>query len=208
MPPTRRFLPVRLLPVRLMPVRFLPVRFSAVRHIAVCLMAGALLAACAGNPLLPGELRYSYNELNERIARHFPLEKSIAGLLEVTLSNPRFAARDDSTPPRLGASFDLEVKVPLSGKTLFGTVALSGVPRYDAAARALYLDGARVDNLRTDNMPDGLSAALGKAAASLARETLAERPLYTFNAADLERYGGATPRRIELRRDGIALIMR
>ena len=169
----------------------------------------AMLASCASNPLLPGEIRYSYFELNERITKRFPMEKSVAGLLEVTLSNPRLAPRDDGPQRRLAATFDVQVKVPLTGKTLFGIVSVSGIPRYDIATRALYLGGVRLDSLRTDNMPDGLSAALGKAASTIAKESLEERALYTFKDEDLQRYGVAiTPQRIDIRPEGIALILR
>ena len=183
-----------------------------IRRILLALIASVLLmalAGCASNPLLPGEIRFSYAELTERMAKRFPQEKSIAGLLDVTLSNPRLAARDDAAQRRLAATFDVQVKVPLTGKTLFGIVSMSGVPRYDVEGRALYLGGARVDSLRTDNMPDGLSAALGKAASTIAKESLEDRPLYNFKAEDLQRYSVTlTPLRVEVRSEGIALIMR
>ena len=183
-----------------------------IRRILLALVAPLLLAAlsgCAGNPIMPGEIGFPYAKLTERMAKRFPMEKSIAGLLEVTLSNPRLAPREDAAQLRLAATFDVQVKVPLTGKTMFGIVSMSGVPRYDVASRALYLSGARIDSLRTDNMPDGLSAALGKAASTIAKESLEDRALYSFKEEELQRYGVTlTPMRVEMRPDGIALIMR
>lgn len=183
--------------------------FRNARFVFIACLLATLFIGCAGNPLAPGEFRYSYGELNERLAKRFPLEKSVAGLLDVTLSNPRLSARDDVQQRRLAATFDVQVKLPLTGKTMFGIVTISGLPRYDVAARAMFLDRTRVENLRTDNMPDGLSAALGAAASSIAKESLEGRALYTFKEEDLHRYGvSLAPQRIDIRAEGIALVMR
>ncbi len=176
--------------------------------IAVLLLL-VTLVGCASNPLLPGEIRFTWAELNERMTKHFPVEKSVAGLLDVTLSHPRATARVDGPQLRLAVTFDVQVKLSLSGKTVFGIVSLSGLPRYDPDARTIYLDGARVDSLRTDNMPDGLPAALVKAASAVAREALEDKALYALKEEDLHRYGVTlAPRRIEVRAEGIALMLR
>ncbi len=168
-----------------------------------------LFAGCAVNPLLPGEIRFSWSELGEKMAKRFPVEKSVAGLLDVTVTNPRLAAREDGAQRRLGLSFDVQVKLTLSGKTMFGIVTMSGLPRYDPATRAIYVDDTRVDSLRTDNMPDGLSAALGKAASAIARESVDGKALHTFKEEELHRYGfSLAPQRIDIRTEGIALVLR
>jgi hypothetical protein len=189
-------------------IRLLPRRLA-------CSFIVALIAGCSSLPLLQGEIHYSYAELGARLGTRFPLEKSVAGLLEVKLSNPRLAMREEvatataGTERRLAASFDMQARVTLTGKTMFGMVAISGLPRYDLERHALFLGNARVDTLRTDNMPDGLSAALGMAASAIARETLEDKPLYAFKVEDLQRLGlTLAPQRIELRPDGIALILR
>ena len=53
------------------------------------LLAVLLLAGCSPIPLLSGELRITAEELTEKMAVRFPLEKSVAGLLDVTLVRPR-----------------------------------------------------------------------------------------------------------------------
>ena len=170
----------------------------------------ALLSSCVGNPLLPNEIRFSHQELSERMAKRFPLEKNIAGLLEIKLTRPIVGAREEiGKITRLGFTFDAEVKLALSHKTLFGTVILSGIPRYNPIQHAIFLNDAELDIVRTDNMPDGLSAALAKAASGIAKDYLDGKAIYSFKEEDLKRYGLALePHRIEVQRHGIVLVMR
>lgn len=165
------------------------------------------LSACAWLPFT-NEIRFSNIELTERLAKRFPLEKSIGGLLDVTVANPRVETRTTDAA-RLVVTLMLQVKLPLTNKNLFGTLQVSGQPRYEPATHALYLDDARVDNIRMDNLPDALTAALGKTASIVVREHLTEKPLYVIKDEDLKRYGfNLNPTRIEVRRDGIALLLK
>ena len=57
-----------------------------------------------------------------------------------------------------------------------------------------------------ENMPDALSAALAKAASSIARDVMEDKALYTFRPEDLTRYGlRYEPDRIEVRADALVL---
>jgi Protein of unknown function (DUF1439) len=144
------------------------------------------------------------------LAKRFPVERSVAGLLDISLTRPRVSTREEAGQPmRLAATFDVAVKMTLSNKTITGTVAMSGLPRYDVASKSVFLRDARVDNIRAENMPDGLTAALSKAASSLAKDYLEEKPLRTFTDAELSRYGMKfNPGSIEVMRDGIRLVTR
>ena len=131
------------------------------------LLAVLLLAGCSSIPLLSGEFRITAEELTEKMAVRFPLEKSVAGLLDVTLVRPRVELLAEQQ--RIVTSFDVSVKLALSGKSVAGTLKISARPEYIAASRSLFLRDARVDQIRIDNMPDALSAALAKAASNFGR---------------------------------------
>lgn len=169
-----------------------------------------LLAGCATNFILPHEIKFSHRELSERLSKRFPVEKSVAGLLDVKLSRPRVDAIEETGKPiRLGFTFDADVKLLLTNKNMSGTVVMSGFPRYKPATREIFLSDARVDALRADNMPDAISAAMAKAASAIAQDYLEGRPLYSFKEEDLKRYGMTlNPQRVDVHRDGIALVMR
>ena len=104
----------------------------------------------------------------------------------------------NATEQRIATSFDIGVKLPLTGKNVTGVMKLSGRPEYVVATDSLFLRDARVDQIRMDNMPEALSAALAKAASNFARDVLEDKALYTFKAEELRRYGARfEPQRIE-----------
>ena len=150
-------------------------------------------------PFFDHQLGVPYTELNERIGKRFPMERNIADLLTVTLMRPRVAPIADSgrgpetQAARLSVTIDLQVKLPsllnASQRSLWGSMTLSGVPRYDPKSKAVVLVDANLDRVRVDNMPDALSASLAKAASQLAKEYLDDKPIYALNDAQVGRLG-------------------
>jgi Protein of unknown function (DUF1439) len=179
------------------------------------------LSACATNLLVPSELSYSHAEMTAQLAKRFPVQRTIAGLVDISLTRPRVSALGEgrgtaagnaatsAKEMRLAATFDVEVKVLLTSKVVAGTASISGKPRYDVASRSIYFSDARVDSISAENMPEALSASLAKTASNMAREYLEDKPLRTFTEAELTRYGmTVTPKHIEVRESGVALVMR
>lgn len=166
-----------------------------------------LASACAPIPFLSGEVRMSADELTQRMARRFPMEKSVAGLLDITLANPRVDLSEKDN--RITTSFQLAAKMPLAGKSITGNLKISGRPEYVPESRALFLRDPQVEQLRLDNMTDALSAALAKTISSVAREALADRALHTFQPEDFTKYGiQYVPERILVRGDHLVLTLR
>ena len=165
------------------------------------------LAACGSLPFVSGEVRMSADELTQKMSRRFPLEKSVAGLLDITLANPRVDLSEADN--RITTNFDAIVKLPLTNRNLGGTLKVSGRPEYVPESRSLYLRDPRVDQIRMDNMTDALSAALAKAASTVAREVLSDKPLHTFQAEDFKKYGiQYVPERIVVRGDQLVLLLK
>jgi hypothetical protein len=174
------------------------------RRIIFSFSTALLLGACSNIPFLSGELRMTAEELTQKMERRFPLEKSVAGLLDVTLAQPRVEMNAQEN--RLATSFDITVKLPLSNKSISGSLKISGRPEYVAESRGLFLRDARVDQIRMDNMPNALSGGLAKAASSIAKDVMEGKALYTFKPEDFARYGVRyEPERIEVRADAIVL---
>jgi hypothetical protein len=171
------------------------------------LFAAAFLAACSSNPLLPEEIRMTAAELTQRLDKRFPVERSVAGLVDVTFMHPVMSFND--TEKRLVATFDMTVRVPLSTKVLNGRVAVSGTPDYVPESRSLFLKGGKVDRLAIDNMPEALSGALAKVASQLAKSQVEEKPLYTFQPDDLTKHGmGYEPVSVQMRGDALVLTLK
>ena len=138
------------------------------------------------------------------MSRRFPVEKSVAGLLDVTLAQP--VVELNAAENRLVVSFEIGVKLPLTGKGGSGSLKISGRAEYVEASRSLFLRSARVDRIRMDNMPDALSGALAKAASSIAKDVLEDKALYIFTEAEFIKYGARSqPERVEVRADALVL---
>lgn len=174
-------------------------------------MLAVFAGGCAIAPLFTREISFTQQEMTERLAKRFPVERNIADLLQVKLTRPRvtIASAAANAAPQLAVGVDLEVKLPLTGKMLFGQMALSGVPRYDATARAIFLAEAKVDRVRVDNMPDALAAALARAATQFAGEYFAEKPIYALDANEIKRMGQFfQAERITMRADKLVLVLK
>jgi hypothetical protein len=164
------------------------------------------LSGCGSIPFVSGEVRMSAEELTQKMARRFPMERSIAGLVDVTLANPR--ADFSESENRIFVSFQVVAKMSLGGKALTGNVRVSGRPEYMPDSLTLFLRDARVDQVRLD-MTDAISAALGKTVSGLARDQLADRPLHIFRPEDFTRYGiQYVPERIIVRGDQLVLLLK
>lgn len=144
------------------------------------------------------------DELTQKMQGRFPLERSVAGLIDVTLVRPRVELNADEKS--LAASFEVTVRMALTGRNVTGSLIISGRPEYVAATRSLFLRDARVERIRMDNMPDALSAGLAKAASNVAREAIENKPLYTFKPEDFTKYGvHYEPERVEVGPDALVL---
>lgn len=168
------------------------------------LIAAIMLGGCSSLPFVSGEVKMSADELTQRMAKRFPVEKSVAGLLDVTLANPRVALSEADN--RITADFMIDLKLALTNKKLTGTVKISGRPDYVPETRSLFLRDAKVDRIRVDNMSDSLSTAVAKATSTIARDMLEDKPLHVFKPEEFSKYGvGYTPDRIIVRGDTLVL---
>ena len=171
-----------------------------------------LLGGCAFTSIFKQDLILSHLEMTDRLAARFPIERNIADLLRVKLTRPRVSILPTGTTKpelRLAVGIDLEVNLPLTAKTHFGQMTLSGMPRYDESTRAIFLQNAKVEQVRVDNMPNALSAALAKSATQLAGEHFGERAIYTLNKTEFMRFGQPIRvERIELRPNQLVVVLK
>lgn len=176
------------------------------RRIAQLLMA-VWLAGCSTFPFVSGEVRMSADELTDKLSKRFPMDKSVAGLLDVTLAQPHVVLSEANN--RIAADFYVNVKLALSSKQVSGTVTVSGRPEYVPETRALYLRDAKIDRVRMDNMPEALSAGLAKAVSAISREVMEDKPLHVFKAEDFTKYGARyVPERIVVRGNYLVLTLK
>jgi Protein of unknown function (DUF1439) len=128
--------------------------------------------------LLPSEVRYTQQDLQERMTKRFPWNKTFLGIFELTLINP--AIKLDELRNRVATGFDVQLTVKGLERNFTGRTTLSGLPRYDADKRAFFLHDAAVDELNIDGMPPRLATQFKNLAASLAPDVFNTTPLYSL----------------------------
>jgi len=177
----------------------------SLRPLFLVLSLLVLLSACVTSVILPKELRMSAVELTTRMEKRFPVERSVAGLIDVTFTNPVVSL----AAPRLITTLDVSAKLGLTDKEVKGTLTVSGVPHYDPATRGLMLKDAKVDRITLGNMSESLSGALSRLASQMVRTHFDEKPFHTFKEEDFRKFGiGYEPLQLQVRDDAVVLTIR
>ncbi len=105
------------------------------------------LAACTGL-MGPPQVSYSEAELNQMLAKRFPLEKRVVGMLDVSLSNPHLALKGGTG--RLSTEFDLQAHDRLLGNAWQGHLSLDYGLRVEHSDHSLRVADPRVSSLTLD----------------------------------------------------------
>lgn len=177
-----------------------------VRRLLCCGLV-ALGAGCAVLSYFNGEVSMTAAQLTERIAKRFPVERSMAGLVDAKFSDP-FVTLNESRN-RIAFDFKLEVKLALSGKARVGSVKISGRPEFEAATRSLFLRESKVEQLRFEEMNDLMTVAVTKVASSLAKDYLETKPVHVFKPEDFDKLGRTfEPEKFSIRGDKLVLTLK
>ncbi|MFO1338516.1 MAG: hypothetical protein U1F53_09805 [Burkholderiaceae bacterium] len=113
-----------------------------------CVVTGGLAAGACTGLMGPPQVSYSEAELNQMLARRFPLEKRVAGMLDVSLSNPRLALKGGAG--RLSTEFDLQASDRLLGNAWQGHLSIDYGLRVEHSDHSLRVADPRVASLTLD----------------------------------------------------------
>ncbi|HEV8690700.1 MAG TPA: hypothetical protein VGQ91_10420 [Ideonella sp.] len=111
---------------------------------AIPLALAVALGACAGLTT-PPHVRYSEAELNQMLARRFPLEGRVLEVIELSLAKPLLTLKPESR--RLATRFELQASERLSGQRWHGEVALDYGLKLDRSDQSLRIAEPRVTAL-------------------------------------------------------------
>ena len=125
----------------------------------------------------------STGQLEEAVARRFPLRYPAGGLLELTLLTPRLRLLPELN--RLGAEMPVEATGPALGRRYGGLFDVDFALRYEARDRTVRAHQLRVHALRFPDLPPGPSALLDIYGIALAEQALDEVVLHTLRPQDL-----------------------
>ncbi|HMN20884.1 MAG TPA: hypothetical protein PKA16_05770 [Ottowia sp.] len=149
------------------------------------LAPAALLAACAGDWLGARSITLPRQRLQDAIARSFPVQRGIGGLVELSLQAPALTLRPERN--RLGLALDWVLTEPPDGRRLAGHLALDFGLRYDAEAGAIRMVDVRVSEIDAEALDPAPRALLARLAPPLLGQLLSGQVLYRVPAEPLAR---------------------
>ena len=168
------------------------------------LLAGAL-AACAGPWDGPRQITVSRQRLQDGIARAFPVQRSLAGLAELSLQAPTLTLLPQTN--RLGLALDWVLAESLDGQRLTGRMALDFALRYDAEQGAIRMVDVQVRQLDADALGPAQRAWVARLAPPLLGQLLSGQVLYRVPAEPLAqaRQRGLQVRALQVLPDGLRI---
>ncbi len=157
------------------------------RRLFLTLASGLALggAACSALPGGRGQPSYkvSLEQLQQAVARRFPLRYPVAGLLELSVRAPRLRLLPEVN--RLGAEMVVEAAGPALGRSYTGGFDLEFALRYEPSDQTVRAHQLRVNSLRFSGLPPGAAESLNAYAGALAEQGLREVVVHQLRPQDL-----------------------
>jgi hypothetical protein len=148
------------------------------------LCALLILSACA--PLLgPRSVQLSKTDLEQKLARVFPLQRKLLEVFSVTVDKPQV----DFLPQlhRVATTLNVSLQDRLQGREYHGNLRASFGLRYDAQATALRLSEVRIESLQIEGLSRNAQDAVTRLGSLLAQDKLEGMELYRVKAEDAAR---------------------
>ena len=157
------------------------------RRLLLTLVTGLALngAACSALPGGRGQPSYkvSIDQLQQAVARRFPLRYPVAGLVELNVQAPRLRLLPEVN--RLGTDMVVEAAGPALRRSYIGALDLDFALRYEASDQTVRAYQLRINSLRFSGLPQGASEILNAYAPALAEQSLREVVLHQLRPQDL-----------------------
>ena len=142
-------------------------------------------AACSALPGGRGQPSYkvSIEQLQQAVARRFPLRYPVAGLVELNLQAPRLRLMPEVN--RLGMEMVVEASGPALRRGYSGTFDLEFALRYEPSDQTVRAYQLRINSLRFTGLPQGATEILNGYAPVLAEQSLREVVVHPLRPQDL-----------------------
>lgn len=153
-------------------------------YLAVLLLAGTALAGAAWTGAAHADRRtiaLDASELSREAAAHFPRRDCLLGAICVTLSEPRVELRKDDE--RIFVVAQAQPEMP--GQALeSGTVEVAGVPRYDAAQGAFFLDRPAITRTEFASLSPAYASTISQVLGVVLDDYLKATPIHKLDERD------------------------
>lgn len=150
------------------------------------LMGGpAFLLGGCGSLLGPREVLITQTQLQDRLARRFPLDRQLMQLLDVQLQAPVLSMLPERN--RVQAQVPVVLKNRLAGgPPVRGSVAVSFGLRFEPADLSLRLTDLALERLEAPGLPPALERMLGGLGSWVADEALRDVTVHQWQPQDLQ----------------------
>jgi hypothetical protein len=144
---------------------------------------GLAASGCSGKSM-PSSVSVSTQKLQEMVARRFPKEFPVAGLLQLQLKAPTLA----TVPERnvLNAVIPAELTGKVLKESYGGQLNVDFALRYESTDRTLRAHQIKVNSLEMGGLAPAMSDMLATYANALAEQALGQVVLYQLQDKDLE----------------------
>ena len=143
---------------------------------------GMVAAGCSGKSV-PSSVSVSQQKLQEMLAKRFPKQFPVAGLLQLDLKVPQLSMRPERN------MLNAVIPAELSGKVLkerfSGLLDVDFALRYEPSDRTLRAHQIKVNQLSIDGLSPALSDMLGTYSTALAEQAMGQMVLYQLQDQDL-----------------------
>ena len=169
------------------PVAPLRRRFVLAGLVSLSALAFTSTAQSASNsifPFIPDHYTFSTQQVQQAVARKFPLQRTASQIFDVVLSNPVVGLAPDRN--RVTVRLDARLSTPFMPNPVNGVFTLSSQLAYDAASHSVILMSPTVDDTRVTGEAAQYNQQINAAGALIATQLLDRYPIYTFKPEQLQ----------------------
>ncbi|MDR5756393.1 DUF1439 domain-containing protein [Caballeronia sp. LZ035] len=135
-------------------------------------------------PFIPDHYTFSTQQVQEAVARKFPLQRTASQIFDVVLSNPVVGMAPDRN--RATVRVDARLATPFMPNPVVGTFTLSTQLAYDAPSRSVILVAPSVDDAQFSGDAGQYNQQIASVGAQLAAQLLDRYPIHTFKPEELQ----------------------
>ncbi|KMQ81019.1 putative transmembrane protein [Candidatus Burkholderia pumila] len=158
-------------------------RFLVVTALNIASLASTAHAANIF-PFIPDHYTFSQQQVQDVVARKFPIQRTASQIFDVVLSNPMVGMSPDRN--RVTVHLDSCLATPFMPNPVSGAFMLSTQLGYDAQSRSVILVSPTVDDSQFSGDAAPYNQQIAAVGALLAAQLLDRYPIHTFKAEELQ----------------------
>lgn len=141
------------------------------------------LGACATFPFIPSHYTFTLAQIQQAVARRFPIRRQVSGLLDLLVDQPLVGTLPDQN--RMAVAAHAHIQSPLLQAPADGRFSVTAAIAYDAQRMAVVLRQPSIESLDFPDLNPGYRGEV-RAALDLAVAQLLEGyPIHTFKPEEL-----------------------